>query len=169
MKKRILVTGGAGFIGTNLVRKLLEFEENHVIILDNYSEKIHGSLQNNSNSLKHKRLKIIKDSLINVDQHKNELCNCDYIVHLAAETGTGQSMYDIDNYFHTNITGTNKLLKFIQDNDISLKNFILASSRSVYGEENIYQLMKKFINLLKETQQILEKVFTNQLTLLETH
>tara|TARA_Y100000816_G_scaffold263965_1_gene222795 strand:+ start:4096 stop:5241 length:1146 start_codon:yes stop_codon:yes gene_type:complete len=157
MKKRILVTGGAGFIGTNLVRKLLEFEENHVIILDNYSEKIHGSLQNNSNSLKHKRLKIIKDSLINVDQHKNELCNCDYIVHLAAETGTGQSMYDIDNYFHTNITGTNKLLKFIQDNDISLKNFILASSRSVYGEGEYLSIDEKVHKFVKRDTANLRK------------
>ena len=66
-------------------------------------------------------------------------------------------MYDIDNYFHTNITGTNKLLKFIQDNDISLKNFILASSRSVYGEGEYLSIDEKVHKFVKRDTANLRK------------
>ena len=60
--------------------------------------------------------------------------NCDYIVHLAAETGTGQSMYELSNYVRTNTLGTAIILEKLVKGNHPIKKFILASSRAIYGE-----------------------------------
>jgi len=131
---KILITGGAGFIGSNLIKQLLKEKDTEIIILDIFSEKIHGVARTASIFEEDNRIKVIRDTVVNVENYVQELKECDCIIHLAAETGTGQSMYEIEEYFETNVIGTNKLFKVIQENEININKFILTSSRSVYGE-----------------------------------
>lgn len=130
----ILITGGAGFIGSHLSRVLLGVGH-HVRILDNLSPQVHNALPQGLNWLNKGNIEFIRGSITD----KNVLCtalkNVEVVVHLAAETGTGQSMYQIDHYNTVN-TGATALLLDILTNDPShsVKRIILASSRSVYGE-----------------------------------
>ena len=93
--KNILITGGAGFIGSNLTKKLVEqgFE---VTILDNLSKQIHGLDQNSTLYSSIKDIStFIKGDVCNKSDWQKALKNQDAVIHLAAETGTGQSMYEI--------------------------------------------------------------------------
>lgn len=132
---RVLITGGAGFIGSNLALKLLS-RGYEVVLLDNLSKQIHGEDPENSytlNLVKDKCDLIIGDVTQYCDLEKS-LKNVNVVVHLAAETGTGQSMYEVSKYVDVNIGGTAKLLEVIGNNKESIKKVIIASSRAVYGE-----------------------------------
>ena len=135
MNMNILITGGAGFIGSKLALKLISLG-NNVTILDNLSKQIHGS--NPEDSILYKSIKD-KVNFINGDvrlkEHwKKALENQDAVIHLAAETGTGQSMYEIDNYVDVNIKGTSVFLDYLVNNEHKIKKIIVASSRSIYGK-----------------------------------
>lgn len=132
---KVLITGGAGFIGSNLALKLknLGYE---VRIFDNLSKQIHGEnpdLSYTYNLVKGKFETIIGDVNNRADWEK-ALEDVDTVVHLAAETGTGQSMYEIGKYVGSNITGTANLLELLTNNKHSVKKLIVAASRAVYGE-----------------------------------
>jgi dTDP-L-rhamnose 4-epimerase len=134
--KNILVTGGAGFIGSNLVLKLLAKGYN-LTVLDSLSPQIHGENPIITSSLYQK----IKDSVHfihgDVTVRKDwemALNGQDVIIHLAAETGTGQSMYEIDKYTRVNIGSTSLMLDILINTKHSVKKVIIASSRSIYGE-----------------------------------
>ena len=126
----ILITGGAGFIGTHLTRLALA-EGHRVRILDNLSSQVHGdgyAFQAQQGS------EFIRGD-VNVGRDlRHALEGVDTVVHLAAETGTGQSMYEIDRYYRVNVQGTALLFDLLANRDHSVRNFVLASSRSVYGE-----------------------------------
>ena len=132
--ERVLVTGGSGFIGNAIVEKLNKKYE--IIVLDNFSPQIHGNdykdsyLYHNIND----KCKVIKGDVRNNEDLKEALRGVNYIIHLAAETGTGQSMYEINRYTDVNIKGTSNLLEVILKNKLPIKKIILSSSRSVYGE-----------------------------------
>jgi dTDP-L-rhamnose 4-epimerase len=132
--KNILITGGAGFIGSNLTQKLVE-KGFKVTILDNLSKQIHG---NNQNSTLYSSIKdiatFIKGDVCNKSDWQKALRNQDAVIHLAAETGTGQSMYEISRYNEVNILGTSHLLDILANENHSIKKMIIASSRSIYGE-----------------------------------
>jgi len=130
--KNILVTGGAGFIGSNLSLKLLD-KGYSVTVLDNLSEQVHGSNSPLYNSVKDK-VNFIKGDVLKIDDWKKALEGIDVVVHLAAETGTGQSMYEIEKYTDVNIKGSSIFLDFITNNKHSIKKMIIASSRAIYGE-----------------------------------
>jgi len=132
--KNILITGGAGFIGSNLTKKLVEqgFE---VTILDNLSKQIHGLDQNSTLYSSIKDIStFIKGDVCNKSDWQKALKNQDAVIHLAAETGTGQSMYEISRYNQVNILGTSHLLDILANESHSIKKMIIASSRSIYGE-----------------------------------
>ena len=132
--KNILITGGAGFIGSNLTEKLVS--KGYIItILDNLSKQIHGKDQKSElyNSIKEISTFILGD-VCNEEDWKKALKGQDAVIHLAAETGTGQSMYEISRYNDVNILGTSHLLDFLANNKNSVKKLIIASSRSIYGE-----------------------------------
>ena len=131
--KKVLITGGAGFIGQKLTSKLL-FHEIEVRILDNFSQQIHD-VASLPNFLENK-VELFKADIRDRNVLKQALLGVDCIVHLAAETGTGQSMYEIDRYFSVNVQGTATLLDLLQNDDCgsSLKNILIASSRAIYGE-----------------------------------
>ncbi|UNC93566.1 NAD-dependent epimerase/dehydratase family protein [Candidatus Contubernalis alkaliaceticus] len=132
--ERVLITGGSGFIGTVLVEKLHKKYE--VVILDNFSPQIHGDDYKESylyNNIKGK-CEIIKGDIRKYDDISSVLSGVNYVIHLAAETGTGQSMYELNRYTDVNIKGTSNLLEVILKNKLPIKKLILSSSRSVYGE-----------------------------------
>ena len=132
--KNILITGGAGFIGSNLTRKLVE-KGFQVTILDNLSKQIHGENQNSTLYLSIKDIAtFIKGDVCNKSDWKKALRNQDAVIHLAAETGTGQSMYEISRYNEVNILGTTHLLDILANENHTIKKMIIASSRSIYGE-----------------------------------
>lgn len=132
----ILITGGAGFIGSNLAIKLAK-NGNNVIVLDNLNEQIHGKDFNKSytyNLIKDK-VKFIRGDVRNKKSWDEALTeDIDIVIHLAAETGTGQSMYEINRYIETNIGGTSILLDKLVNEKNNVKKIIIASSRAIYGE-----------------------------------
>ena len=132
----ILITGGAGFIGSNLALKLRSKGYN-ITILDNLSEQIHGKNPGKTSPLYkaiHNKVEFIKGSVTNINDWKKALKGQDAIVHLAAETGTGQSMYNIRKYCDINIIGTAIMLDLLTNNKHSVEKVIIASSRAIYGE-----------------------------------
>lgn len=137
---KVLITGGAGFIGSNLALKLIN-KGYEVIVLDNLSEQIHGKDPNKSYtySLIKDKVKFIKGDVKNREDWKKALTEeIDVVIHLAAETGTGQSMYEVEKYIDTNIKGTAILLDKLVNEKLRVKKLIVASSRAIYGEGKFY-------------------------------
>jgi len=134
--KKILITGGAGFIGSHLSLALIK-KGYDVIVLDNLSEQIHGvNAEKTSvlyNSIKVK-VEFVRADITNEFILKKLVKRVNGIVHLAAETGTGQSMYEIKKYNDINNTGTSLLLNILVNEEHKVKKFVVASSRAVYGE-----------------------------------
>ena len=134
--ENILITGGAGFIGSNLALSLLN-KGYKITVLDNLSTQIHGIDPENTSQL-YKSIKdkvtFIKGSVTSRKDWIKSLENQDVIVHLAAETGTGQSMYCIEKYTEVNIKGTAIMLDILANSKHNVKKIVIASSRSIYGE-----------------------------------
>lgn len=129
---KILITGGCGFIGRKLSKKYLE--NNHkVVCVDNLSSQIHKDKYNDP-LIKDKNYQFIRADITKRNTWKNLLDDIDIIVHLASETGTGQSMYQISQYADVNIMGTAKLLEAVSSNSMNIKKIIFSSSRAIYGE-----------------------------------
>jgi dTDP-L-rhamnose 4-epimerase len=130
---KVLITGGAGFIGTNVARRLLN-EKYEVTILDNFSKQIHGDNKSLVSDLEGKVRLIIGD-VCDKAVFRRALKDQDVVVHLAAETGTGQSMYEVERYEEVNIKGTAILMDFlVNDKNSKVKKIVVASSRAIYGE-----------------------------------
>ncbi|MDO7213381.1 NAD-dependent epimerase/dehydratase family protein [Acinetobacter nosocomialis] len=136
MFKNVLITGGAGFIGSNLALKLISKGYN-VTVLDNLSPQIHGDNPQESSplflSIKDK-VNFILGTVTSKSDWELALKDQDAIIHLAAETGTGQSMYEVQKYVDVNINGTALMLDLLVNNSYPVKKVIVASSRSIYGE-----------------------------------
>lgn len=128
----ILITGGAGFIGSNLALRLID-KGYKVTVLDNLSPQIHSENSPLYASIKDK-VRFIKGTVLEYNDWKKALDGVDVVVHLAAETGTGQSMYEIEKYTDVNIKGTSLFLDILANEKHSVKKMIIASSRSIYGE-----------------------------------
>ena len=134
--KNILITGGAGFIGSNLALKLIE-KGHKITVLDNLSKQIHGENPQETSPL-YKSIKdkvtFIEGTVTSRSDWEKALQNQNVVVHFAAETGTGQSMYCIEKYTEVNIQGTAIMLDILANNDNSVEKIVIASSRSIYGE-----------------------------------
>lgn len=128
--RRILITGGAGFIGAHLTKLALS-AGHQVRILDNLSPQIHGGGTNYRPSPGADFM--LGDVTVRGDVAR-ALEAVDTVVHLAAETGTGQSMYEIERYYGLNVQGTASLFDVLANSKTSVRSVVLASSRSVYGE-----------------------------------
>lgn len=129
VKMNILVTGGAGFIGSHIVDRLVE--EGHVVkIFDNLEPQVHKATPIYLN----KNACFIKGDIRNLSQHKDAIKDIDIIFHEAAMVGVGQSMYKIKKYVDVNTYATAKLLEILVNKDHDVKKLIIASSMSIYGE-----------------------------------
>lgn len=134
--KNVLITGGAGFIGSNIALKL-KAKGYELTVLDSLSEQIHGSNPEQTSPLYlsiKDRVNFIKGDVNNRADWEKALIDIDYVIHLAAETGTGQSMYEIKKYVDTNIGGTALLLDILTNTKHNVKRVVVAESRAIYGE-----------------------------------
>lgn len=132
--KNILITGGAGFIGSKLSLHLLDKGYN-VTILDNLSKQIHGNSKNSYlyNSIKEK-VNFILGDVCNILDWRLAIKNQNAVIHLAAETGTGQSMYEVARYNQVNVVGTANLFDVLANESHNVQKILIASSRAIYGE-----------------------------------
>ena len=158
MIKSILITGGAGFIGSNIALKLID-KGYSITVLDNLSKQIHGEYSNDSYlfNLILGKVKFIKGDVRNRKDWKEALKGQNAVIHLAAETGTGQSMYQIQKYSEVNIGGTSLLLDILANEKHQIEKVIIASSRAIYGEGRyectshgeVYPFSRKELDLIK--------------------
>jgi dTDP-L-rhamnose 4-epimerase len=130
MPKEVLITGGAGFIGSHLCDHLLE-RGYKVKVLDNLSEQVHG-IQRERPGYLNPAVELTAGDVRDRSAVEHALENTDVVFHFAARVGVGQSMYQIAEYTDVNNTGTAVLLEAIVNNPVS--KLVVASSMSVYGE-----------------------------------
>jgi UDP-glucose 4-epimerase len=128
-RKHVLVTGGAGFIGSHLVDKLMENKE-HVRVFDNLGS---GSQENVSRWLDNSEFEFLKGDLLNKQDTKRAVENCEVVFHLAANPEVRLSSVSPYVHFKQNIVATNNLLEAIRKYG-SAKSFVFTSSSTVYGE-----------------------------------
>lgn len=127
--KKILVTGGAGFIGSHLVDALVK-EGRDVVVLDNYDKQVH---QGKRPKYLNKNAAYIEGDVRDGRTLKKAFANVDTVFHFAAKVGVGQSMYEIREYVDANTLGTAHFWEYIVNNKISPR-VVVASSMSIYGE-----------------------------------
>lgn len=137
MSKKInwMITGGMGFIGTNLVKELLKDKKNNVITLDNWvtkSDHWNGCRTN------------LYGTVVNKTTCFNTLQNIDVVIHLAALTDVSESILDPEGYIETNVYGTQNLLRSAKKNGV--KKFIFASSNAVTGNAIMPVSEKSLVN-----------------------
>ncbi len=130
MRNKILVTGGAGFIGSNFVRLLLaESEYEEILILDKLTYA--GSLDNLDGSLNDPRVKFFKGDIASADDVARALEGCRYVVNFAAETHVDRSLAEASPFIRSNILGVHTLLE--RARDAGLEKFVHISTDEVYG------------------------------------
>lgn len=128
---KVLITGGAGFIGKWLVRSLPADAE--IVIVDSIDPQVHRSSTDFADSLL-SRAHCIKADIHDQQAYAKAAEGTDVVVHLASQTGTGQSMYEIARYTQQNVEGTAKLLEVVSGLEKKPQRIVLTSSRAVYGD-----------------------------------
>ena len=127
IRKTIVITGGAGFIGSNLVRAL--FKENDVIVIDDLST---GNIENIKYYINDQSISFIKGSTTDLDLLQKTFKNVNYVFHQAAIPSVPRSIKDPIKSNQANVNGTLNVLLAAKDNDV--KKVIYSSSSSVYGD-----------------------------------
>lgn len=155
MKKKILITGGAGFIGSHLANELIN-NNYEVRALDNLSQQVHGANAKRPDYL-HPEVELLVGDVRDKDTVRKALKDVDAVFHFAAMVGVGQSMYQIQDYTDVNNVGTSVLLEALID--YKVEKLIVASSMSIYGE-GLYRNQKN--NLVQETERSIEDLKQQQ-------
>jgi dTDP-L-rhamnose 4-epimerase len=130
MPRNILITGGAGFVGSHLADALLAAGHN-VRILDNLTEQVH---HNGGPDYLNPEAELVRGDIRDSVAVRRALEGMDAVFHLAAAVGVGQSMYEIEHYMGTNTQGTAVLLQQILNRKSKVEKLVVASSMSIYGE-----------------------------------
>src|SRR3954454_9928716 len=130
MSKTVLITGGAGFLGSHMVDGLLK-RGDHVRVFDNLTPQVHP---NGFPEYLSKEIEFFEGDMRDLDRVKYAVAGVDVIFHLAAAVGVGQSMYEIAHYMGANTQGTANLLQALLDTRCRIEKLIVASSMSIYGE-----------------------------------
>jgi dTDP-L-rhamnose 4-epimerase len=133
--KRILVTGGAGFIGSHTV-DLLIARGYEVTVIDNLEPQVHR--RRKLPDYMNKNVTFICGDVRNRELLKRVTREADAVIHLAAMVGVGQSMYQVDRYVDVNTKGTAVLLDVLVNEENNVKKLVVASSMSIYGEGKYY-------------------------------
>jgi dTDP-L-rhamnose 4-epimerase len=129
-KKRILVTGGAGFVGSHLVDALLQ-QGHEVRVFDNLTPQVHGD---GLPGYLPRDVEFLEGDMRHEQQVRQAVRHVDVVFHLAAAVGVGQSMYEIAHYMGVNTQGTANLLQALLDTRCRVQKLVVASSMSIYGE-----------------------------------
>ncbi|HEV7675648.1 MAG TPA: SDR family NAD(P)-dependent oxidoreductase [Candidatus Angelobacter sp.] len=130
MAKNILITGGAGFVGSHLADALLA-AGHHVRIYDNLTAQVHhGGIP----EYLAEDAEFVQGDVRDSAAVRRALAGIDVVFHMAAAVGVGQSMYEIERYIGSNTQGTAVLLQQLLDRKSRVEKLVLASSMSIYGE-----------------------------------
>ena len=133
----ILVTGGAGFVGSHTVDLLLT-NGHDVVVLDNLDSQVHGSANGHPKNLeRHTQntdFRFIQADVRDRNALQAAMEGCESVLHLAAAVGVGQSMYQPHHYCSVNTDGTAQLLDIIANEQTTVQKIVVASSMSIYGE-----------------------------------
>jgi dTDP-L-rhamnose 4-epimerase len=128
--KRVLITGGAGFVGSHTADELVK-QGHDVRIFDSLSAQVHpGGFP----TYLSREVEFIRGDIRDLAHVRQVVRDTDVILHLAAAVGVGQSMYQIADYTAVNTLGTANLLQAILDSKVQLEKLVVASSMSIYGE-----------------------------------
>ena len=130
MSKRILITGGAGFVGSHVADALLR-QGHEVRVFDNLTPQVHHDGWPEYLAQDVERM---KGDMRHSEEVKRAVADVDVIFHFAAAVGVGQSMYEIAHYMGSNTQGTANLLQALLDTNVKIEKLIVASSMSIYGE-----------------------------------
>lgn len=130
--EKVLITGGAGFIGSHTADLLIEHGY-HVTILDNLEPQVHGETGKPPDHVG-KNVIFIYGDVRERELLKKVVQEIDAVIHLAAMVGVGQSMYQPERYVDVNTKGTANLLDILINEENNVKKLIVASSMSIYGE-----------------------------------
>jgi dTDP-L-rhamnose 4-epimerase len=150
---KILVTGGAGFIGSHTVDLLIE-RGHSVRVLDALIPQVHGKHRHRPVYLS-PRAEFLPGRVEDACALGKALEGIDSVVHLAAAVGVGQSMYEITDYCLTNVMGTATLLQLITKLDQPLRSLVIASSMSAYGEGRYQALDGRIVNPAVRSEDLL--------------
>ena len=129
MTERVLVTGGAGFIGCHVVRALLQAGYD-VRVLDSLIDQVHDRAGKRNPILTHTHF--IEADVRDQAAVSQAVTGADHVIHLAAEVGVGQSMYAVERYVSVNDVGTAVLFQALIERPV--QRVVVASSMSIYGE-----------------------------------
>jgi dTDP-L-rhamnose 4-epimerase len=129
LPERILITGGAGFIGSHLARQLLR-QGHEVRALDRLDPQVHPERERPD--YLDSEVELIQGDVRDPGAVREALLGVDAVVHLAARVGVGQSMYEIADYCSVNTVGTGVLLEALVERPV--RRLVVASSMSIYGE-----------------------------------
>jgi dTDP-L-rhamnose 4-epimerase len=152
-RENILVTGGAGFIGSHLVDALIG-EGHRVRVLDALVSQVHEDERPKN---LHPEAEFIYGDVCDAAKLDEALEGISVVYHQAAEVGVGQSMYEIEKYVRTNTYGTSVLLEALVKRRERIRKIVVASSMSIYGEGAYRDGEETIYPQLRPTSQLLER------------
>ena len=132
MPEHVLVTGGAGFVGSHLIDALIK-RGDRVRVLDTFEQQVHGP-ERKLPAYWNPAAELVRGSVTDPEVVTRALEGIDVVLHHAALVGVGQSMYDIARYCQVNTGGAGVLLEAIVKQRSRIRKVVVASSMSVYGE-----------------------------------